>query len=78
MSSMDQRIERVFQEVFENDALQVTDQTSSKDLEQWDSLAQLRLVMGLEEEFDTKFSIQQLGELNSVAEIKRILSSQVV
>jgi acyl carrier protein len=78
MSSLDQRLQNVFQEVFDEDDLEVTDDTSSKTLPNWDSFAQVKLVVGMEEEFDIKFTTEEVASLSSVGEIKRALVAKGV
>jgi acyl carrier protein len=75
---MSERIEKVFQEVFADDSLQVTDETSYETLPAWDSLAQVRLIVALEEEFGVKFTTDEVLEATSVEGIKSVLSAKGV
>jgi acyl carrier protein len=76
MNLVDQRIQRIFREVFENDALQVHDDLSAQTLADWDSLAQVKLILGLEEEFGVKFTTAEVAELNSVQSLKSALAGK--
>lgn len=78
MSTLDQRLQNVFQEVFDDEDLEVTPDTSSKTLPNWDSFAQVKLVVGLEEEFDVKFTTDEVATLSSVGELKRALQAKGV
>jgi acyl carrier protein len=78
MSTLDQRLQNVFQEVFDDEDLEVTADTSAKTLPNWDSFAQVKLVVGLEEEFDVKFTTDEVATLSSVGELKRALQSKGV
>jgi acyl carrier protein len=40
----------------------------------WDSLAHVRLMTGCEEEFDVKFSIEEMVESTSVGKLKQVLA----
>ena len=53
----------------------ITDQTSSADIEQWDSIRHLSLVLSLEEEFQIEFPEEQIGKLTSFSTIVRALSA---
>jgi acyl carrier protein len=64
----------VFREVFENDALQISGALSSRDLPEWDSLAQVRLIFALEEEFGIKFAIHEVSQFHTVGQLKRVVS----
>jgi acyl carrier protein len=78
MSTLDQRLQNVFQEVFDDEDLEVTADTSAKNLPNWDSFAQVKLVVGLEEEFDVKFTTEEVATLSSVGDLKRSLQSKGV
>jgi acyl carrier protein len=78
MSTLDQRLQNVFQEVFDDEDLEVTANTSAKTLPNWDSFAQVKLVVGLEEEFDVKFTTEEVATLSSVGQLKHALQSKGV
>jgi acyl carrier protein len=76
MSSLDHRLQNVFQEVFDDEALEVTDATSSKTLPNWDSFAQVKLIVGLEEEFDVKFTTDEVATLSTAGDLKRAIEAK--
>jgi acyl carrier protein len=78
MSFLEERIQQVFQEVFHNQDLTVSDSTTSKDIQGWDSFAQVRLVIAFEEEFDIKFTTDEVATISSVAGLKDALVSKGV
>lgn len=75
---MRERLQRVFREVFDNDSLTISDETSYENLEGWDSMAQVRLVVALQEEFDTKLTTDEVVEATSVEAIETILADKGV
>jgi acyl carrier protein len=76
MASLDQRIQKVFQEVFDNDGLYVTDAMSAKDVPNWDSLAHVKLIVSLEEEFSVRFSLQEVTTMSNVGDLKRAVAAK--
>ncbi len=78
MTNVDQRVQRIFREVFENDAMEVGDALSAETHADWDSLAQVKLILGLEEEFGVKFTTAEVTELHSVGSIKQALAAKGV
>jgi acyl carrier protein len=42
---------------------------------QWDSLGHFNFLMAVEESFETRFSLEQISELKSLAQIEAALSS---
>jgi len=77
-TAIEQRLNQVFQEVFGNDDLQVQDNTTPADVAGWDSLAHMRLILGIEREFKVKFTTRELAMLNSVGSVKDVLRSKGV
>ena len=78
MTLTDQRLQQIFREAFENDRLTLSDHLSPETLPEWDSLAHVKLMMGCEEEFGVKFSIEETVESTSVAKLKSVLASKGV
>jgi len=75
---VDQRLQQIFREAFENDKLTLSDSLSLESMPQWDSLAHVKLMMGCEEEFGVKFTIQETIESTSVGKLKAVLASKGV
>ena len=71
-------MQNVFREVFDDPSLVITNVTSADDLPGWDSLAQVKLVIGLESEFGVSFTTNEVGEMKSVAQFKAALSRKGV
>ncbi len=69
-------MQRVFREVLEDDSLQLSPDDSDATLPAWDSFAQVKLIIGLEEEFDVKFSIDEVAETKKVAGLKKLIEQK--
>ena len=78
MTLIDQRLQQIFREAFENDKLTLATRFSPETLPAWDSLAHVKLMMGCEEEFGVKFTIEETVESTSVAKLKAVLASKGV
>lgn len=78
MSLIDQRLQQIFREAFENDKLTLTDSLSPETMPAWDSLAHVKLMMGCEEEFGVKFTIEETVESTSVGKLKAVLAAKGV
>ena len=74
----DQRLQQIFREAFENDKLTLSDNLSPENTPAWDSLAHVKIMMGCEEEFGVKFSIDETVESTSVGKLKSVLTSKGV
>ncbi|MBV9998734.1 MAG: acyl carrier protein [Verrucomicrobia bacterium] len=74
--SVDQRLSKVFSEVFELSPEEVSDEASPKTIERWDSMNSMVLAMALEEEFEVQFSDQELIRMNSYRSIRETLAQK--
>jgi acyl carrier protein len=58
----------IFKDVFENPALRLFDQTTAKDITQWDSLNHINLVVAVEQHFKVHFNTGEVGRMANVGE----------
>lgn len=70
------RIRRVFREVFDDPALEVSEETSPEQLPAWDSFAHVKLLVALEEEFAVQFTTAEAAEMRSVGDFRRALAAR--
>ena len=73
MSVMHDRLLAIFREIFFNDEMQISDDMGAKDVVDWDSLAQVKLVIAIEEEFEVKFTTQEVAEMRCIGDLKAAL-----
>lgn len=64
-----EKLQDIFREVFDDEGIFIFDEMTAKDLEDWDSLVHMNLIINIEENFDVKFSLEEVVELNSIIEI---------
>lgn len=62
-------LQGIFQDVLDNDDLVITDQSSALEIEEWDSLAQIQLVVAIEKKFNIKFNAQEILSWKNVGEM---------
>lgn len=70
------RLEAVFREVFDNDALQLTDSIDRESFEAWDSLGHIRLVSTVEETFGVAFTLDEIETMTSVPQILALVAAK--
>lgn len=75
---MELRIQNVFREVLEDEDFVLDRTLKREDLEAWDSLTHIQLVLSLEKEFGVKFTTQQITKMQSVEDIISFLKSMQV
>ena len=68
-----ERLNKVFQEVFDDDSIAVNDNTTSDDIEDWDSFEHINLVVAVEEEFSFKIPMGKVVTMKNVGEMVDII-----
>ncbi len=59
----------VFARVFDDETIQLLDATTAQDIPGWDSLTHINLIIEIEEEFDLKFTVDDIAGLKNVGEM---------
>jgi acyl carrier protein len=72
-----EKVQRIFREVFDDDTLVIEDSTNSSDIEDWDSLEHITLVVSMEKEFGLKFDLKEVNELANVGEMVDLIASKL-
>jgi acyl carrier protein len=74
--NLQKRLEEVFQEVFDDEHLTLTDETSSRDISAWDSVAHINLMFSIEQAFGVQFNGNELAQFKNIGELKAFLMSK--
>lgn len=69
-----ERLHEIFWDVFDDEDIRLTDATTSDDIEDWDSLEHINLVVEIENQFGMKFNQGEVHEMKNVGEMV-VLSS---
>lgn len=70
------RLSDIFHDVFDDDSIQVTPQLTAKDVDGWDSLTHIRLLLTIEKAFKIKFSTSEIGKLENVGDLVSLISAR--
>lgn len=71
-----ERLDRVFQDVFDDDTIHVTPKTTADDIEDWDSLEHITLISAVEREFRMKFKMGEISSMKNVGEMASIIAAR--
>ena len=72
-----QRLTEIFQDVFDEDSIEVTPKLSADDVDGWDSLTHIRLILTIEKAFKIKFSTSDIGKLENVGDLVALIQAKV-
>ena len=59
----------IFREVFDDDSIVITRQTTANDIDAWDSLSHMNMVMAVEVKFRIRFALGELPSLRNVGDL---------
>ncbi len=66
----------VFQDMFDDETLVLRPEMTADDVEGWDSLSHIRLVLAVSKLFGLKFSAADVGKLNNVGEFVVLIKAR--
>ena len=68
-----ERLTEVFREVFDDDGIVLSDETTADDIEDWDSFEHINLVVAVENEFSFKIPMGKVVTMKNVGEMVDII-----
>jgi len=71
------QVTAIFIDVLEKEDLVITAETTANDIEEWDSLAHIRLVVAIENKFNTRFSSREIQSWENVGEMIECIYNKV-
>lgn len=72
-----EKIQPIFRDIFDDESLIVTEETVAADVEDWDSFAQMQIVMGIESMFGIKFSTDEVMEFKNVGDVLNAIERHI-
>lgn len=70
------KLQEIFRDVFDEKDLEITAETTAKDIEEWDSFAQISLIVDIEKEFSVKFNLEEVSELKNVGDMLELIKKK--
>ncbi len=71
-----EKLTTVFRDVFDEDNLVLTPEMAADDVDGWDSLSHIRLVLAVSKAFGLKFSASEVGSLKNVGEFAALIRTK--
>jgi acyl carrier protein len=72
-----QRLNGIFRDVFDDDSIVVRPDLTADDVDEWDSLSHIRLVLTVEKTFGLKFSASEIGNLGNVGDLVELIQEKL-
>ena len=70
-------LQPIFQDVFDDEDIVITNESNAEQIEDWDSLSHIRLVVAIEKRLNIKFSFAELRDLKNVGEMIDLIQGKI-
>ena len=75
--SIFERLQPIFREIFDDETLILKRETSAADIEEWDSLMQVNIVVACESEFGVKFNLTDFSSIKNVGDFADLIEKKM-
>jgi acyl carrier protein len=70
------QVQTVMRDIFDNDSIVLTESTTAADVEGWDSLSHIQLIVAVEKHFNIKFKSKEILSWKTVGELAASIQSR--
>lgn len=71
------KLTNIFREIFNDREIVINNKMTAQDIDNWDSLTHMLLISKIEEEFEIKFKLKELNNLNNVGNLVKIINEKI-
>lgn len=72
-----EQVEEIFRDVLDNEDIELNEATTSNDIEEWDSLSHIQLVVAIEKHFGLKFTAAQISGWKNVGAMCKDIANRI-
>ena len=74
MSNIKDKVQEIFRDIFDEEELVISEETTADDIEEWDSLNHINIISAIEKEYKIKFALGELQAMKDVGEMIHLIS----
>ena len=63
------QVQEIFRDILDNEDIVLTNETTANDVEEWDSLTHVQLVVAIEKDFKIKFTSKEILSWQNVGDL---------
>lgn len=71
------KLTEIFRSVFNNDELEIYEEITANDIDNWDSLTHMLLISEIEKVFSIKFRLKELNKMRNVGDLVGMITSKL-
>ena len=72
-----EELNKIFRTVFDDEDITVEDDSTAADVDGWDSLSHVNLIIAIEQKFKIKFTTKELLTFKNVGDLRRAIESKL-
>lgn len=72
-----EELNKIFRDVFDNDTIAIFETMTAKDLQEWDSLNHINLIVAAERHFKIKFTTQEIMTFQNVGHFANAIEQKL-
>ena len=77
MDEISNRLQNIFRDVFDDSSIILQEEMSAKDIDEWDSLTHIQLIVTTEQQFNIRFMTAEIAELKNVGEFLKLIKKKL-
>lgn len=71
------RLNEVFRDFFDDEDIDLDEETTADDIDDWDSLNHITLMAAVEDEFGIRFTMGEVSGMKNVGEMAEIIKNRI-
>ena len=71
------KLEVIFRDVFDDEDIVLTNETTANDIEDWDSLAKINLLVAIKKEFKINFNLEEVSKYKNVGDMVNAIKEKL-
>ena len=71
------QLQEIFRTFFDDQSIVLTARTTARDIEEWDSLAQVGLTLSIEKKYEVRFKASEIEELENIGDMVKLICSKI-
>jgi acyl carrier protein len=71
------QLAEIVREVFDDETVELTEATTAKDVDGWDSLSHIRFIVTVEQRFKIKFTSREVETLRNLGDLLKAINAKL-
>jgi len=71
------KLQEIMRDTFDNESIVLKPEMTAADVEEWDSMNHVRLIVAVEEELEIELPMERISELRNVGELVQVIAEEI-